>query len=99
MSISRAKGLMKFLNSMKNSELIKFLQNLLVGHKYAFILRHNLNYKNVLTRLKRTNYSMFHFIASLTQCIEPTSSGVRHSSLLDNDIYVSSSLESHHFLF
>lgn len=83
---------------MKYSELIKFLQNLLVGHKYALILRHSFNHKNVLTKLKCTNY-FFYLIASLTQCIEPTSSGVHHSSLLDNDVYVSSSLESHHFLF
>jgi hypothetical protein len=90
---------MKILNSMKHSELIKFLQNLYVGHKYALILCHNLNYKNVLTRRNRTNYFYFYLIASLTQYTEPTSSWVRHSSLLDNDVYVSSSLESYHFLF
>lgn len=84
---------------MKHSELIKFLQNLLVGHKYALILCHSLNYKNVLTRLKRTNYFYFYFIAPLTQYTEPTSSWVSHSSLLDNDVYVSSLLERHHFLF
>jgi hypothetical protein len=85
---------------MKHSELIKPLQNLLVGHKYTLILRHSWKYKNAVTRLKRTNYSIFYFVAPLSRCIEPTSSGVRHySSLLDNDVYVSSSLESHHILF
>jgi hypothetical protein len=77
---------MKFLNSMKHSELIKSRQNLRMGHKYALILLHSLNYKNVLLRLKRTNYFFFYFIATLTQCIEPSSSGARNSSLLDNDI-------------
>jgi hypothetical protein len=85
---------------MKHSELIKSVQNLLVGHKYTLNLRYNFKYKNAITRLKRTNYSIFYFIAPLTRCIEPTSSGLRHYlSLLDNDVYVSSSLESHHFLF
>jgi hypothetical protein len=80
---------MEFLNSVKNGELGMSLQNLLIGHKYALILRYSLKFKIFITRLKRTDYCIVYLIASLTRCIGPTSSGVRHYlSLLDNDVYV-----------
>lgn len=83
---------------MKHSELIRFLQNLLVGHKYALILRHSLNYKNILTRQKRT-FFLFHCSIDSVYWALFLGGTVHHSSLLHNDVYVSSPLESRYFLF